>query len=99
MGKDDKNRWTRIDTYGGKFLENACQAISRDLLAHSMVSIDSEGFDIVMHVHDEAVSEIPIAGSDAALDKMSRLMEQRPDWASNLALVVDGYLTPFYRKD
>ena len=99
MGSDDKKRWSRIDTYGGKLLENACQAISRDLLANSMVALDDEGFDIVMHVHDESVSEIPIEGSDEALDKICRLMELRPTWAADLALVVDGYLTPFYRKD
>ncbi len=99
LGLNDKKKWWRIDTYGGKLLENACQAIARDLLANSMVNIDDKGYDTVMHVHDEAVCDIPEEGAEASLEKMCRLMEVRPDWAMDLSLAVDGYLTPFYLKD
>lgn len=100
MGLNQVTRqWSRIDTYGGKLLENACQAISRDLLANSMVSIDDRGYDIVMHVHDEAVCDIKEREAEQSLDDICRLMEVRPGWAEDLALVVEGYLTPFYLKD
>lgn len=99
MGLNDKKKWWRIDTYGGKLLENASQAIARDLLANSMLTIDSDGFDVVMHVHDETISDVPENDAEAKLDRMCRLMEISPDWAKGLTLAVDGYLTPFYLKD
>ena len=99
MGLNDKKKWARLDTYGGKLLENACQAVARDLLAHSMVQVDDAGYEIVMHVHDENVCDIPEFDSDNQLKDICELMEIRPSWAEDLALVVDGYLTPFYRKD
>ena len=99
MGLNDKKKWARLDTYGGKLLENACQAVARDLLAHSMVQVDDAGYEIVMHVHDENVCDIPEFDSDNQLKDICELMEITPSWAEDLALVVDGYLTPFYRKD
>lgn len=52
-----KGQFLRIDVWGGTFVENIVQAIARDLLADAMRALDFEGFDIVMHVHDEAVCE------------------------------------------
>ena len=49
--------WGDIDTYGGKLTENIVQAISRDILGYSMLRLEEEGFNTVMHVHDEAINE------------------------------------------
>lgn len=103
-------KWWWIDSYGGKFVENIVQAIARDLLAYSMLRLKEEGFEIVMHVHDEAVCEIedfnyhedPMAqevGNDHQLDRMCEIMGEDVPWAEGLPLVADGYLTPFYKKD
>ncbi|MCI7239109.1 MAG: DNA polymerase, partial [Anaerococcus sp.] len=51
------NKWDKIESYGGKFVENIVQAIARDILAEAMMRIENEGFNIVMHIHDEVVIE------------------------------------------
>jgi DNA polymerase len=99
MNQETK-QWGWVDTYGGKLVENCVQGIARDLLAFSMVNIDKAGFNIVMHVHDEAIGEVEDGlMSVDHLKLMCEVMEIRPDWAQSLPLVADGYLTPFYKKD
>jgi len=90
-------RWARIDTYGGKLVENIIQAIARDCLAHSMLSVNEAGFDIVMHVHDEIVCDVH--SSDDALSRITSLMGQPIPWAKGLPLRADGYETYYYKKD
>lgn len=96
-------KWWWIDSYGGKFTENIVQAIARDLLAYSMLRLNEEGFKIVMHVHDEAVAEIPDDGNifkkKNELNRMCKIMGETVPWAKTLPLVADGYITPFYKKD
>jgi len=46
-------------TYGPKLVENCIQAIARDILAEAMLRVDATGFDIVAHVHDEMIVEVP----------------------------------------
>lgn len=100
QGADQKTKkWKYLDTYGGKLTENIVQAIARDLLAESMLNLDDAGFKIVMHVHDEAIAEVPLKGSDEALDTMCTVMGRPISWAPGLPLSADGYLTPFYKKD
>ena len=53
-------KWERIESYGPKFVENIVQAISRDILCCAMRKLNEKGFDIVMHVHDEVVLEVPL---------------------------------------
>lgn len=92
-------RWVHIETYGGKLVENIVQAISRDLLAYSMLKLDREGLDIVMHVHDEAAVETPIEQAETTLKRMCDIMGEDIPWAEGLPLNADGYITPFYKKD
>lgn len=91
-----KRQWVETDTYGGKITENIVQAIARDLLAEAMVRLDTAGYKIVMHVHDEVVVEIPKGGD---LEKVCRIMSIAPAWAEGLPLAADGYLTDYYKKD
>lgn len=92
-------QWKWIDTYGGKLVENIVQAVSRDLLAYSMLRLDEEGFETVMHVHDEAICESPVEKGENNLKKMCMIMGENVPWAKGLPLVADGYVTPFYKKD
>ena len=93
-------QWGWVDTYGGKLVENIVQAIARDLLADSMLRLNKQGYEIVMHVHDEVVCEISydIAANDQ-LEIIEDTMGQPIPWAEGLPLVADGYITPFYKKD
>jgi DNA polymerase len=90
-------KWDRIETYGPKLLENIVQAASRDLLAESMLRLSNKGFNIVMHIHDEVVLEIPIGIS--TVKEVCDIMAIQPDWALGLPLRADGYQCSFYRKD
>ena len=91
-------QWEYTDTYGGKIVENIVQAIARDLLADAMRRLDSQGFNVVMHVHDEAVCEEPTEHSESDLKEMCHIMAEENPWAPGLRLPVDGFLTPFYKK-
>lgn len=95
----ETNQWGEIDTYGGKLTENIVQAIARDLLGNSMLNMQQKGFAITMHVHDEAIAEIPLENAEEHYNNMVKTMEQVPVWAPDFPLKADGYITPFYLKD
>lgn len=86
-------KWTRIESYGPKFVENIVQAISRDILAYAMRTL-SHCF-ICGHVHDELIIECsPRVSLDAVCEQMGRT----PQWISGLLLRADGYECGFYQK-
>ena len=96
-GVGESKRWTRIETYGPKLVENVVQATARDILALSMLRLRNAGFDIVMHIHDEAVLEVPEGVS--SVEEVCAIMGIAPDWAQGLPLRADGYECAFYKKD
>lgn len=89
------HKWSTIDTYGPKLVENIVQAIARDLLAGAIARVRSAGHKVVMHIHDEIVVET----ADATVDQISALMCDPPRWAEGLPLEADGYQCDFYKKD
>ena len=93
-------RWERIDTYGGKLTENIVQAIARDCLGEVILRLEEAGFNIVMHVHDEVVIEIPkdFKDEDINMKSIKKLMEEHISWAKGLYLEVDLFESLFYRK-
>lgn len=96
-GIGESKKWLRIETYGPKLVENIVQGTARDLLAEGMLRLRDAGFDIVMHVHDEAVLEVPAGVS--SVDEVCRIMAEAPAWAGGLPLRADGYECDFYKKD
>lgn len=100
MGVNDKNKWGRIETYGGKLTENCVQAIARDCLAEAIERLEAAGFPIVFHVHDEVVIDIkPYAAHADMLDQVVQIMRQPPIWANDLPLNADGWVGDFFTKD
>lgn len=95
-GIGEAKKWQRIESYGPKFVENIVQAIARDILAEAMQRLNSAGYKIVMHVHDEVVAE---AENPDELDRMCEIMGRTPEWADGLLLRADGYVCDFYKKD
>ena len=95
-GISGAKKWERLESYGAKFVENIVQATARDILAEAMLRLNTSGFDIVMHIHDETVIE---AAPETSLDVICRVMGQTPAWADGLILRADGYVCDFYRKD
>lgn len=99
-GKHQKTgQWAKLETYGGKISENIIQAIARDLLAEGMRRLDAAGFDLVMHVHDEAVADIENLSVDFVLENMCRILGEPVKWAPGLNTPATGFITPYYKKD
>lgn len=86
-------KWTRIESYGPKFVENIVQAVSRDILAYAMKTL-SHCF-ICGHVHDELIIE---CSPDVSLSAVCEQMGRTPPWISGLLLRADGYKCSFYQK-
>lgn len=93
-GVGGTKKWERIESYGPKFVENIVQAISRDILAHSMRTLSH--FFVCGHVHDELIIECSMGVS---LYAVCEQMGRTPHWISGLLLRADGYECSFYKKD
>ena len=89
--------WGRNFTWGGKLVENIVQATARGCLAESMLRLDRAGYKIVMHVHDEIISEME--NGKGSLDEVVAIMSEPISWAKGLVLTADGYETEYYKKD
>ena len=90
-------KWERVETWGGKLVENLVQATARDVLREAMFSLAEKGFDIRAHVHDECICTEPIDGKTAA-DMCAAMCPDIP-WAQGLPLNADGYEGRYYFKD
>jgi hypothetical protein len=95
-GKYDQKVVVFKDNSGGKFvdcrngegswpglwIENAVQAVARDILVAAMQRLEAAGYPIVMHIHDEIVVEVPIGfGSE---EELLQIMTVVPSWAKDL---------------
>lgn len=99
MGVNQYTRqWSRLKTYGGKLVENATQAWARDVLAHNMQSIEDAGYQTVLSVHDELLTETPDTDAYSS-DRLAELMSINPPWAPHVPLAAAGFETVRYRKD
>lgn len=87
-------KWTRLESYGPKFVENIVQAISRDILAYAMKNL-SDCY-ICGHVHDELIIECK---KDISVESICDRMGHTPPWISGLQLRADGYECNFYMKE
>lgn len=96
-GISESGKWGRIETYGPKLVENIVQGTARDLLAEAMLRLKKRGYQIVMHIHDEAVLEVP--NGVGSVKEVCSIMAEQPEWAEGLPLRADGYECVFYKKD
>ncbi len=86
-------KWSVIETYGAKIVENIVQGIARDILLYAMRNLSS--YRIVAHVHDEVIIEVD---EDTKVSDICELMGRPPKWAQGLLLRADGYECDFYMK-
>lgn len=99
-------KWARETTYGGKLAENITQAVARDVLAEAIIVAEEKGFDVLMHSHDEMVSEAEHEKFTIAIDKKGKqycpeyreILETPPHWAPDLPLKASGWSGPRYKK-
>ena len=93
-------KWKKIETYGGKLIENCVQAIARDCLAEAIENLEAAGYPIVFHIHDEVVIDIkPFADNKTMLESVKQIMTRPIPWAPDLPLGADGWVGDFFRKD
>ena len=97
MGIKSRGTWERVETWGGKIVENIVQAFARDCLAESMLRLEKRGYEINFHVHDEVILDVPIGVSSAK--EIASIMGEPIEWAQGLKLKAEAYETPFYKKD
>jgi len=90
-------KWTRLHTHGGKLTENLVQAIARDVLAAGLIRAKKMGFNIVLHVHDEIVCEVP-DNSKLTIDDLCEAMASPMTWAPDLPLAAEGHVSLIYKK-
>jgi DNA polymerase len=104
--KDDVLHYRGVDTatrvygdtatYGGKICENEDQGGCRDLLADAMLRFDENEHDLVAHVHDEPIAEVPIGCLKDS--KIQQMMCTPPAWAPDFPLAVELHRGHRYRK-
>ena len=94
QGTGAAKKWERIETFGGKLVENIIQAISRDILCYAIQTL-SHCF-IVAHVHDEIIIE---CDKRMSVEEVCGQMSRTPPWIPGLLLRADGYECEFYKKD
>ena len=95
-GIGESKKWMRLETYGPKLVENIVQAASRDILAEAMLRLEKEGFDIVCHVHDEVVLEVPDGKS--SVEEVNEIMAVNPVWTEGLPLKAAGLKVHFIKR-
>jgi DNA polymerase len=91
-------KWERLDTYGGKLVENAVQAIARDVFMIGMLRAEEAGYSVCIRVHDELVCETPDEPAYSS-EGLAALMSTNPSWSVGLPLAAAGFEAYRYRKD
>lgn len=91
--------WVRIETHGGKIIENIVQAVARDILVFGMLEARKAGFNIIGHVHDELISLDDEDDTDHNHLALEECMRKTPPWAKGLPLDAHGFQSKFYKKD
>lgn len=101
MGQNQTTkRWERVETYGGKLVENIVQAIARDCLAIAIENLEAQGLHVVFHIHDEVVIDTPAwADEDTMLETVTKIMTKSIPWAQMLPLNADGWVDKYFKKD
>lgn len=93
------NAWVTESTYGGKLVENITQAVARDCLALTLMRLYDNGLPAIMHIHDEAVIEVPKDEADEYLDIVEKTFALPIPWAEGLVLTAAGFTNDYYMKD
>lgn len=89
-------KWVNESTYGGKLTENVVQAISRDIMAAAMKRVEAKGYEVVLTVHDELLTENFADKGD--VKEFEELMATPPEWAKGFPIQVKGWEGKRYKK-
>jgi DNA polymerase bacteriophage-type len=90
----DAKEWPRARLWRGLACENITQAVANDLLRHALRRLDN----VVLHIHDEIVLEVPEDEAEAAAARLVQIMCEPPPWASGLPLNAEVAIMERYGK-
>jgi DNA polymerase len=100
MGQDQVTKqWTRLPTHGGKMTEQATQGTAREFLKHGLLNAHNDGFNIILHVHDEIGAEEDRDDDYHTVERLKECMTAPIPWAPGLPIGASGYENTFYIKD
>jgi DNA polymerase len=71
--------------YGGKVVENVCQALARIIIGEQMLMV-AKKYRVVMTVHDAIACIVPTAEVETAKEYVEMCMRIRPSWGTELPL-------------
>jgi DNA polymerase len=89
-------KWTDQYAYGGLWAENVTQATARDVLAEALPRLETAGYPVIMHSHDEAVSEVQADFGN--VEQFCRIMATPPPWSAGCPIAAEGWEGARYRK-
>ena len=96
MGVDSQtHQWKRLRSHGPKLCENVVQATARDFQANGLIGCEENNYPVVMHVHDEIVSE----REGGTVEGMVQIMTDLPKWGKGCPIAAAGFEAARYRKD
>ena len=78
-------RNSRTKIYGGKVIENVCQALARCIISWQMVQI-AKRYKVALTVHDSLVCVIQEEAASQAQEFIENVMRTSPKWAAGLPL-------------
>lgn len=90
-------QWGRVYTYGPKTFENVVQAVACDQLAECMPAAELAGYETVLSVHDELVTETPDS-EDFTAGELADIVCSDLGWNAGLPLAAAGFETYRYQK-
>ncbi|HQT27321.1 MAG TPA: DNA polymerase, partial [Burkholderiales bacterium] len=90
-------KWKRIPTFSGKLIENLAQAIGRDVMIAALPEAEKRGYETILTVHDELVTEAPDTPEFSA-DMLSAIMSRDLPWSEGLPLAAAGFESCRYKK-
>ena len=90
-------KWVRRANHGGRFIEQAVQAIARDILEIGLINADAHGFEVVGHYHDEILTLVDV-DSPLGVEDLIECMTRLPKWAAGMPCRAEGYEDDFYHK-
>ena len=92
--KADAKGWPRVKVWPGLLIENATQGFAAALLRNAVRQLP----DVIAHVHDEIVMEVPEGLADEAVGVLRSVMVNVPEWAEGLPLKAEPVIMSRYGK-
>src|SRR3990167_1283228 len=90
--------WLRMDTYGGELCNNFIQGACADVFRQGMLNVEAAGYPIVLHTHDELISEVPVGYG--SIEEYEQLMMTPAPWCAHWPLKASGgWRGKMYRKE